>query len=177
MSEPMIRRANPGDARAIAEVHVAAWRTTYPGIVDQAYIDSLSVDQRATDWERRPNKPPETAPDVIVAESRAGIVGFASGGAIREPRPGFDGELYAIYLLENAQGAGVGRRLVQTWARLAVDRGFRAAIVRVLAANPACTFYEHLGARFLESTELTIGGNAYAESWYGWTDLVSLADR
>jgi hypothetical protein len=37
-SELTVRRARPDDATAIAEVHVASWRTTYPGIVDQAYI-------------------------------------------------------------------------------------------------------------------------------------------
>jgi GNAT superfamily N-acetyltransferase len=169
----MIRRARPGDARAIAEVHVASWRSTYPGIVDQAYIDTLSVGERAANWERRLIDPPNPAPDILVAASAGSIVGFASGGPIRAPRAGFDAELYAIYLLKNAQGAGIGRALFRAWAQMAIDRGFRAAIVRVLSANPACAFYERLGARFLESGELTIGGKPYAESWYGWTDLAA----
>ena len=35
----------------------------------------------------------------------------------------------AIYLPEAFQHAGIGRRLVREWAAIAVDRGFRAAIV------------------------------------------------
>ena len=54
-------------------------------------------------------------------------------------------------------------------------RGFHAAIVRVLAANPACQFYERLGARRLTEGSLDLGGQPYPELWYGWDDLRELA--
>ena len=50
-------------------------------------------------------------------------------------------------MLSDVQGRGLGRRLTTEWARRAVARGFHAAIARVLAGNPACHFYERLGAR------------------------------
>ena len=171
-----IRRATLDDAIPIAEVHVASWRTTYPGIVDQNYIDSLSVTERASAWTRRLSSMDETAPDVLVATTPdAGVVGFISGGLIREAFPGFDAELHAIYLLQSFQGAGVGRRLAREWAALAVGRGLHAAIVRVLAENPACKFYERLGGDLLRESQLTIAGTAYPERWYGWRRLLDLA--
>jgi GNAT superfamily N-acetyltransferase len=167
-----IRRATPDDARAIGTVHVSSWRTTYPGIVDQSYIDTLSVDARTAAWLDRLGRPDETGPDVLIAESALhGLVGFVSGGHIREPRVGFDAELHAIYLLKEHQGAGLGRRLVHEWAALALARGLHAAVVRVLAANPACAFYEQLGAELIREASLTIGGKQYPERWYGWRDL------
>jgi ribosomal protein S18 acetylase RimI-like enzyme len=167
-----IRRATLDDAGAIAAVHVASWRTTYPGIVSQSYIDSLSVDERTSMWTRRLSEASNAAPDVLVVESPdAGIVGFASGGPIRHPEPGFDAELYAIYLLAEFQGRGVGRRLVVEWARLAVAGGLHAAIVRVLADNPACAFYERLAAYRLRESRLEIGGKDYPEICYAWSDL------
>ncbi|MGH7618845.1 MAG: GNAT family N-acetyltransferase, partial [Gemmatimonadaceae bacterium] len=170
-----IRRATPDDAPAIAEVHVASWRTTYPGIVDQAYIDGLSVSERAAAWTRRLSANDQSAPDVFVATApEQGIVGFVSGGLIRKPYLDFDAELYAIYLLQSMQRAGVGRRLAQQWAAVAVSRGMRAAIVRVLAANRACAFYERLGAELLRDAQLMIGGKPYPERWYGWRDLLEL---
>ena len=57
------------------------------------------------------------------------------------------------------------------WATLASARGLTAAVVRVLAANPARRFYEHLGARRIKGGSLTIGEQQYAEEWYGWDDL------
>ena len=171
-----IRRATPDDAEAIAEVHVASWRTTYEGIVDPAIIDSLSVSERAESWRQRLMSTEASAPDILVALTReTGIVGFVSGGAIRDPVPGFDGELYAIYLLEGAQREGIGRALVRHWAIAALERGLRSAVVRVLADNPACKFYERLGAIHLRDGEHVVGGKSYPERLYGWKDLRPLA--
>jgi len=170
-----IRRAVVDDATAVAEVHVASWRTTYPGIVDQAYIDSLSVPERAAAWGRRLATDSDTEPDVLVAVDADGdIVGFISGGAIRDPIAGCDAELYAIYLLDSMQQKGVGRRLVREWAGLALASGCHAAVVRVLAENPACSFYERLGAERLRDTQFTIAGKPYPERWYGWRNLYDL---
>lgn len=57
---------------------------------------------------------------------------------------------------------------------MTIDRGLVSAIVHVLAHNPARGFYEHLGARYLEDIEVTIGGEAYTEACYGWADLRAL---
>jgi GNAT superfamily N-acetyltransferase len=170
-----IRVADVDDAPAIAAVHVASWRTTYPGIVAQSYIDALSVAERTIAWERRIRGEAGTTSEIVVAETVAGaLVGFAAGGPLRAPYPGFDAELYAIYLLREVQGQGLGRRLVTQWAPRAVARGFRAAIVRVLAANPACRFYERLGARRVKDDSLELGGQPYAEVWYGWDNIHDL---
>jgi len=53
--------------------------------------------------------------------------------------------------------------------------GRPAAIVRVLADNSACVFYERLGAVPLRDDELLIAGKAYPERWYGWHNLGDLA--
>ena len=42
-----VRSARPGDAEAIAQLHVASWRVAYRGIVDDAYLDALDVGARA----------------------------------------------------------------------------------------------------------------------------------
>ncbi len=170
-----IRSALPSDAEAIADVHVASWRTTYSGIVDQAYIDALSVSERAAAWTRRLTVASADAPDILVAIAPdSQLVGFLSGGTIREPLPEFDAELHAIYLLEPFQGSGLGRRLAREWAARAVARGFHAGVVRVLAHNPACAFYERLGATRLRDTQSVIGGQPYPERWYGWRNLLDL---
>lgn len=171
-----IRRAVPDDAEPIAQVQVTSWHTTYPGIVDQGYIDSLVVSERADAWARRLTMNAADAPDILVAVTREkGVVGFLSGGKIREPFPGFDAELHAIYLLQPFQKMGLGERLTRGWAARAVARGFHSAVVRVLAHNPACAFYERLGATLLREAALVIGGQPYPERWYGWHDLADLA--
>jgi hypothetical protein len=49
-SEPIVRLAQPGDARSIAEVHVESWKTTYQGIFPDTFLNSLSVEKRDQFW-------------------------------------------------------------------------------------------------------------------------------
>jgi len=100
-----IRIAEVRDAAAIAHVHVQSWLTTYAAIVPQQYLDSLNEAERIPvwqDWLKRDIL-------VFVAEVEGKVAGFASGGAIREPDPAYDSELYALYLLKEVQ-EGSSRR-------------------------------------------------------------------
>jgi hypothetical protein len=47
------------DADVIARVHVATWRVAYDGIVDAAYLASLTVDTRLVKWRERLERPRE----------------------------------------------------------------------------------------------------------------------
>ena len=46
LGQVMIRKAAKEDARQIAEILVEDWKTAYRGIIDSAYLDSMSVEQR-----------------------------------------------------------------------------------------------------------------------------------
>ena len=171
-----VRVANLKDAGPIARVHVDSWRTTYPGIVPVEYLAGLSYRNRESIWADilSSGRPAESN---FVAETDCGeIVGFAGGGPEREGNPTYRGELYAVYLLEQYRGAGVGRRLVSAVARqLAVD-GFCSMLVWVLEDNrPACTFYEALGGTEVGRQTVTIGGADLWEVAYGWDDVAGLA--
>src|SRR5438309_5691153 len=52
MASLTLREATRADARAIAEIHVAAWRAAYRDLMPQSYLDSLSVEERAPMWEK-----------------------------------------------------------------------------------------------------------------------------
>src|ERR1700737_3403553 len=108
-----IRPATPDDAEAIAHVHVQSWLTTYAGIVPQAYLSTLDETARTASWREWL----ALTVKVLVAELDGQIVGFASGGPLREPLQNYDAELYAIYLLQPAQGRGVGTSLLKALAR------------------------------------------------------------
>jgi len=42
----MIRQATEEDARQIADIVVEDWKKAYRGIIDQDYLDSMSVEER-----------------------------------------------------------------------------------------------------------------------------------
>jgi GNAT superfamily N-acetyltransferase len=102
------------------------------------------------------------------------MIGFAAGGAIREPLDDYDSELYTIYLLERVQGRGIGRALLTSVAEALVRKGHRSLMVWVLEQNPAVSFYARVGAQYLMSKQVEIGGLRLPEVALGWPDAGSL---
>lgn len=167
-----IREAKPEDAEAIARVHLASWKTTYPGVIPQSYIDGLKVEDGIARWKERLAQ--TAGPIVFVGEDEAGVFGFAAGGAVMHPVEGFDGELGAIYLLASHHKRGAGRALVRAVAGEMRERGFRNMVVWALRENSACRFYERLGGVKVGEQAITIGGVELPEVAYGWREIGQL---
>jgi GNAT superfamily N-acetyltransferase len=168
-----IRPATPADAAAIAHIHVASWKTTYPGIVPQAALAALNEADRRSLWQQQlqsGNFP------IFVAESDPGIFGFLAGGPLRKPIEEYDSELYALYLLHTHQRHGAGRALLQRLAQTLHEKGHQSMLVWVLEANPAVGFYQHLGAIPVTRQTIEIGGATLPEIALGWPNLKILAE-
>lgn len=169
-----VRTATCADTEPISRVHVRSWQTSYRGIVPDGVLDSLTPDQRLPLWRRLLCGGNGGWP-VFVAEEDERVVGFVSGGAEREGTPGYDGELYAIYLLEEAKGHGAGRLLFRAMADALAGAGLRSMLLWVLADNRAARgFYEHLGGVLAGSHPYEIGDVTLEEVAYGWPDLAAL---
>jgi ribosomal protein S18 acetylase RimI-like enzyme len=166
-----IRFALIQDALAIARVHVASWQTTYRGMVAAEILDNLSVESRFDYWQKFITQAEGRQSCLFVAEENDQIVGFCSAGPGREPIPGYTAELYAIYLLQTAQGRGIGRQLVRITASHLTARDFQSMFVWVLRDNPAWHFYQALGAKYLQEKPITIAKQELIESAYGWDDI------
>jgi len=171
----IVRLATAADAPAMGRVHVASWRTTYPGIVPDAALARLDAGASAARWAGR-FADPEYPMGIFVAEDDAGaVIGFAGGGPGRDGVPGYAGELYALYLLREAQGRGAGRALVRAVAEWLAANGTTTLLAWVLAENhPARGFYERLGGRYVATKPYLIEGVTLDEVAYGWTDTAAL---
>jgi len=167
----LIREATAADAPAIARVHVESWRTTYRGIVPDDVLANLSVERRARGWAERLGKPGGPEFVYVAEDDTEAVVGFASGGPEREGDRRYTGELYAIYLLADQQGKGIGRQLARIVAERLATMGHDAMLVWVLAANPARHFYAALGGLPVREKAITMGDVSLTEVAYGWTDI------
>lgn len=169
MSGVVVRPARLADSQAIGEVHVAAWRESYAGLIPADRLGALSVAERAEQWRRQLAS--GTARGICVATLDDRVVGFASCTRQREPTllaAGYSGEVAAIYVLRQAQDRGAGRRLMAAMARRLIAEGERSMALWVLEANaPARRFYERLGGRVV--AERTEGSDR--EVAYGWRSL------
>jgi ribosomal protein S18 acetylase RimI-like enzyme len=163
-----IRKAVLTDAKGIAKVHVESWKTTYSNIVPADYLNNLTYESREQIWINNiPNG------GVYVAENNEGeIVGFSSGGIERSGKyKGFDGELYAIYILKEYQGQGIGTALVKPIINEIIRMGLNSVLVLVLEDNNSRLFYEALGGKKVDTVEVQIAGKKLSELVYGWDDI------
>ena len=168
----MIRPADVDDARAIARVHVASWRSTYRTLLPADFLDSLTESGYEDRWRRFISERSSHVYVVQEGQARDNLVGFASGGRERAGETGYKGELYAIYLLESAQRRGYGRELVRAVVGGLREMGLDDMIVWVLRDNqPGRDFYERLGGVYVRTQPITIGSATLEEVSYGWSSL------
>lgn len=165
----LVRPAEVDDAAAIARVHVASWRTTYRELLPVDFLASLDEAGYEERWRRILE---DRSSRVYVAADGREVVGFASGGRERAGETGYEGELYAIYVLSEAQSRGHGRRLVQAVVGGLRELELRDMIVWVLRDNAAARrFYERLGGEYVRSQPIAIGSTLLQEISYGWRSL------
>lgn len=163
------RVATVADCRAVAEVHVRSWRESFAGIVPQTFLDKMSVEKRTMAFTERFST---DGYRMYVADAeRSGIVGFADFGKGRDDIAGYEAELYAIYLLPEFQGVGVGAELFRRGVRDLVEEGVGTMYLLALEVSPYRSFYEKMGGRVVAKQQKEIEGEMFTLLMYGWDKL------
>ena len=148
-----IRNAEREDVRQIAEIIVEDWQKAYRGIVDDAFLDSLSVDRRYDLEINRVGK-------FVVAADGPEVLGCAWLEAAGDDAA--DCEIVALYVRYAHRRSGIGKRLL----RYAMDRfrdlGRRRMILWCLKDNhESRRFYERMGGRAFRTGTHPWGGREY----------------
>ena len=170
LAEFAIVPAGPGDAAALAQVHVAAWRETYPGLLPAAYLQRMSQPVHAARWRRQLTRA-AVGEVVLVAEGPSGLTAYCAGAL-----KGGAAEVFTLYLLRRVQGLGLGRRLLATTARVLQAQGAQSLDVWVLNGNDnAMAFYAHLGGAAVAERPVSGWGGGLMETLYRWNNISELA--
>jgi ribosomal protein S18 acetylase RimI-like enzyme len=165
------RLACAADAAAIARVQVASWRESFRGILDPAWLASLSVEQRTESYRQRLTDKSEFY-RLLVAEDSGTVVGICDVGAAgKEENFGCAAELYSLYLDINYQRRGIGRELFSRAAELAIADGRNSMYLEALEENPYRRFYEQLGGELVARGHFARLGREYMTVFYRWLDL------
>jgi len=146
-----VREATTDDAQAIAEINVRGWRTAYRGVVSDATLDAMSVEDLRTRFTGFMADPGRAATALVAMDDEGRVTGYTSFGTPREAPSGLEevGEVYALYVEPDAWGSGAGRALLRAAEEGLRDAGFRRAFLWVLEENPrARRFYEAAGWRW-----------------------------
>jgi ribosomal protein S18 acetylase RimI-like enzyme len=139
-----IRKAEPRDASAIAEVHQEAWQGAYSGIIPHRTLTSM-INRRGVDWWANAIR---RATTVLVVEIGGTVAGYATIGKNRARELRQQGEIYELYLRPEYQGIGLGSRLFKAAKARLADHGLRGLVVWALEDNHnALAFYAGNGGR------------------------------
>lgn len=169
-----IRPAGPDDIMMIASVIVETWRSTFRGLISDAFLDAMSIEEQAVRHARR-MRVADVFHLVAVDMSTNRVIGFANYGKARSMPPRFDRELYALYILKQFQGAGIGSALVRSVAAHCRELGGASLFAWVLSSNPNRAFYERLGAIAVGQGQVSLGGDNHDQTAYRWDNLAKLA--
>ena len=178
---PTIRPATSQDIPVIAALHIAGWKGAYGGIVNQDYLDSLTVEKRIKDWTEWMGSGES---EIFLAEENANPAGFVVIGRTKTPppgsspiRPSHSGEIYALYLDPQFWRQGVGTALIKHAAQELKARKHSSICLWVLEANVrGKAFYEKMGGQRLGGKMIEIGPSTLKEICYGWKDTTALRE-
>ncbi len=132
----IIREATVNDAPGKGLVHYLSWQETYTGLIDQEYLDTLSLERSVEIAKQYPQ-------NTFIAEIGGKTVGFAAYNKSRDNLED-TGEIMAIYVLKAHSKKGIGKLLMEACYQKLKE--YSKVTVWVLSSNTnAIHFYEYLG--------------------------------
>ena len=136
MSIILKRMETDEEIKGKALVHWQAWHEAYPGLVSQEYLDAFTLDKCekiAFSW--RDN--------LIVAIDNNRVIGFVGYGDQGDEAPNI-GEIFALYVLSDYYGTGVGLDLMKAGLKQLAE--YPEICLWVLKENKrAIRFYKKCG--------------------------------
>jgi GNAT superfamily N-acetyltransferase len=110
VSDILVRPAVPDDARLVEDLRLTSWRSAYRGLVADAYLDVLAVTIEGVERVRTRLAAGGSAELLAYVDGRP--VGMAAAGPGRDEDLSGVVELYALYVLTDVFGKGVGQALL-----------------------------------------------------------------
>jgi ribosomal protein S18 acetylase RimI-like enzyme len=157
------RRAEIGDAPAMAALHADSWRRNYRGAYTDEFLDGDVESDRLATWTSRLATPRDDT-CALVADAHSGIVGFAFTTWDEDARWG--ALLENLHVVHDQKRRGVGTQLMAMTAQLLLDRLPATSLyLWVLEQNTAAqAFYEARGAIRVEQGYAPPPGNDLPDS-------------
>lgn len=142
-----IRPALPGDAGAIAALHVEVWRETYRDMAPAEAYRLLDTARRLPYWQDVLGTA-DPGRGALVAEQDGALAGVISFGPALPPfRPGAS-EIKHLYVHGSARGTGLGRALLHRAFDRLRQAGQDCVQLAVVQENtPARAFYARTGGQ------------------------------
>lgn len=143
-----------GEIEGKSFVHWQTWSEAYDEILPAEFQEQMTLDKCRFYSQKYPE-------NTLIALDDAKVIGFVSYGDFRDSAT-IVGEIFALYVLKDYYGKGVGQQLMQ--AAFAALDGYQEIILWVLEDNKrAIAFYEKMGFVFDGKEKILDLGKAVKE--------------
>ncbi len=170
----VLRRAIPSDAETIAALHTESWRSSYRGILSDAYLDGAIFDERRKYWQESLNAPKPERRFILLAERDGEATAFVS--VYLDEEPAYGALLNNLHVHPRLKGQGLGKMLMCEAAKWTLEQRINQMYLWVFEANSeARKFYEVLGGKVVEEKLASVAGNVERKVLrYFWKDISRL---
>ena len=149
---------------------VDTWRSTFRGLLADAFLDGMSREDQAVRHARRMGVP-GVCYLVAVEPATGEIIGFANFGPARGKVPDDIHEIYALYVRANIRGAGSARRLSQRRQRTARSKGQSRCLPGCWPAIPTGNSTSGWAQKRSRQRRIGLGDRSYEQVAYLWDDI------
>ncbi len=140
-----IRKAEPKDAKKLAQIHIDSWKVAYRGLVPDNILEKLNYDKRKIGFKEALEKELE---ETYIAEDKNEFFGFVTIGKCRDEDLDCSSvaELWGIYLDPKCWRRGIGSSLFSFVEDKFISRGYHEYVLWAFEGN-ICgdLFYRAMG--------------------------------
>ena len=159
------RWTTEADAAGLAEIHAAAWRYAYAGIIPGLTLERMLA-RRGPGWWGRMH---DRGFRALALNCGGTLAGYATLGGSRAPALRPRGEIYELYVRPEYQGCGIGRRLFEDARARLGSHGLDGLLIWALADNAiACRFYTAMGGAECGRTQDLFCGTPLEKIGFAW---------
>lgn len=169
-----IRYETFSDISSVSFVHAETWHSTYQGIISDDYLNRMIENQVNRIQKRQETFYDHKISRTIVAEIDGKVIGFSSYGPSRDFNDKKIAEIYALYVLKEKQGIGIGNLMVEFIVDEFINDNYDSLRIWALKENKYRKYYEKLGGKIVEEKEIVIGMQNYLEVCYQYDHLKDL---
>ena len=152
----MIRQAVKEDSYSIAKLIVESWQTAYKGLIDDNYLNNLSISDRVIGWERNILNQNENN-HIYVYEENEKILGVIRFGIPDNEASNYNSEIHVLYVEPTLKRNGIGTKLFNFAKNYFIEKNTTNMIIWCLKNNlPSIKFYGKMGGTIVASKKAVI---------------------
>ncbi len=152
----MIRKAVKSDGYNIAKLIVSGWQTAYKGLVDDEFLNNMSVDFMAEKWANN-IETQNSDNNIYVYEENHQILGIIRFGKPDNASSKYNSEIHVLYVKPTLKRNGIGTKLFEFATEHFIKNNTTNMIIWCLKGNiPTIKFYEKMGGKIVATRKAVI---------------------